>query len=392
MRFFKGIRYERISIITRITQICMIYKPLEGRNPNGYAAYRMMDSNDRRVPITHLGPKEYKVEGDWYIPKQWRMGGYVLCPNITNQAYLYRGEAVDLDEDGNPPLKETGYQKLKFKHVEKVYQRIRWFDLRRLLQSNPMFRLLNGNIRLQERGRLGLKISSAALLHSYGVISSYVSMTSDLKIALFYAVTDYDKDNRRFVPTKKSHGILSHYKMTSPLSNSSRVTPLGLQVFERPGLNKEFLCRLRGEETFYTLPYVEGFLFKQDRELSESILAEFDNGWALCPPDDILGDRVAASEGVFSKSAFDFVSRFFPQYNKINLDDLLEKYQMTDTPSKYFKFTKEELEMCYSNIDYWWYEFCKKIYFPAAPELDEQFLMNLPYEEGYGRYFDQCRL
>ena len=48
--------------------------------------------------------------------------------------------------------------------------------------------------------------------------------------------------------------------------------------------------------------------------------------------------------------------------------------------------------MCYSNIDYWWYEFCKKIYFPAAPELDEQFLMNLPYEEGYGRYFDQCRL
>ena len=369
----------------------MIHKPLEGRHPNGNAAYQMMSRNDRRVPISHFGPNDYKVEGDWFIPKQRRMGGYALCPNITNQAFLYRGEAVDLDEYGNIPQKESAYQRKKYNLVDKAYQRIRWFDLNRLLSTNPMYRLLNGNIRLSDRNRLSFRISSSALLHSYGVDSSYVSLTSDLRIALFYAVTDYDKEKKKFVPSRRSYGILSHYKMTTPLSNTSRVTPLGLQVFDWPGRNKEFLCRLKSEETFYTLPYVDGFLFEQDRELSEMLLEEFNRGRSLCPPNDILADKISDSYGEFSSSAYSFVNRYYPQY-QICLKTLHEKYHLTDTPSKYFKFSREELAMYYSNIDYWWYEFCKKIYFPAAPELNEQFITNLPYEEGFKLFFDQCRL
>lgn len=369
----------------------MIHKPLIGRHPNGFTAYKMLSSKDERVPISHLGPKDYKIEGDRFVPQKFRLGGYILSPNISNQAFLYRGEAVDLDEYGNVPLKESAYQNDKLNVVDMYYHRMRWYDLRRLLSSNPLYRLLSGSIRLSERDRLRFRISSSMLLHSYGVPSSFVSLTSDLKIALFYAVTDYDAEKRRFVPTTKKYGILSHYKLNTPLALSSRVVPVGLQVFERPGRNKEFVCRLKGEETFYTLPYVDGFLFEQDAELSKRVLADFAFGTDLCPYNDILSNRIAMSEGVFSLSAYKFIDKFYSNY-KIDIDTLEKKYRLTNEPSKYFKFSREELGKYYDNIDYWWYEFCKKINFAVAPEIDEQFICNLPYERDYVRFFDQCRI
>lgn len=368
----------------------MIHKPLPNRHPDGLTAYKMLSGNDSRIPISHLGPKEYKIEGEWFVPKQWRMGGYVLCPNITNQAFLYRGEAVDLDEYGEIPLKESAYQKDKYNAVDTFYHRMRWYDLRRLLNTNPLFRLMNGGIRVWDKERLGFRFSSSLLLHSYGVPSAYVSLTSDLRIALFYAVTDYDNEKKVFVPTKKKYGILTHYKIAAPLSLSSRVTPIGLQVFERPGLNKEFVCRLRGEETFYTLPYVDGFLFEQDIEISKRLLAEFNFGRDLCPENDILAERIKQTEGLFSMSAYNFISKFHLKY-QIDLEALKKKYQLVDDSNLYFKFSGEELASYYENIDFWWFEFCKNIYFQAAPEIDEQLIHNLPYELEYARFFDRCR-
>ena len=368
----------------------MIHKPLSGRHPNGYTAYSMLIDKDKHEPISHLGPKDYIIEGDSFIPKQWRMGGYVLCPNISSQAYLYRGEAIDFAESLDVPLKESAYQKDKYDVVEAFYHRMRWYDLRRLLSTNPLYRLMNGGIRLWDKKRLNFRFSSSMLLHSYGVPSAYVSLTSDLKIALFYAVTDYDKDLKRFVPTKKKYGILSHYKLTAPFSLTDRVTPIGLQVFERPGLNKEFVCKLRGEETFYTLPYVDGYIFEQDIEVSNRVLAEFNYGKELCSENDILAERIEQTEGLFSINAYNFISKFYLKY-QVDLGVLRNKYQLIEDPNKYFKFTKEELKKYYDNIDFWWFEFCKKINFSAAPEIDEQLILNLPYEMEYARFFNQCR-
>ena len=371
----------------------MIHKPLENRHPDGIAAYKKVSSMTKNMPITHLGTQGFKIDGDWFIPQKWRFS-YVLSPNISNQGALFRGEAFDLDEKGNIPLKLSKYQLDRTDSIRRAYNRLRWFDLRRLLDTNPMYRMLCRGIRYHHNRDTIFRLSFSSLLHSYGVPSSYVSLTSDLKTALFYAVTDYDEDLRKFVPTKKKYGILSSYELKTPITSVSRVMPLGLQVFERPGLNKEFLCRLVRDEDYYSLPYVEGYMFMQEEKVSRMLLEEFENGWKLCPPDDILADRIKLSEGVVSKSALKFLERMY-SHSRLSLDEVRDHFKVVENLDEYkyyFSFTKEELEMYYSNIDYWWYQFCSKIYFDAAPEIDESLLMNLPYDSIYSRYFRQCQL
>jgi len=63
----------------------------------------------------------------------------------------------------------------------------------------------------------------------------------------------------------------------------------------------------------------------------------------------------------------------------------------TSTSINYNVNLNHWFKVTYDNIDYWWYEFCKKINFAVAPEIDEQFICNLPYEREYARFFDQCR-
>lgn len=79
----------------------MIKKPLEGRTPTGVNAIKAMETLERVTKVSHLRLNEFRVEGDLFIPRPWRMRGYVLCPNITNQGLLYRGDAINLDEHGN---------------------------------------------------------------------------------------------------------------------------------------------------------------------------------------------------------------------------------------------------------------------------------------------------
>lgn len=372
----------------------MLHKPIENRHPDGIAAYNKVSSKTRYLPITHLGTKGFKIEGELFIPQKWRLGAYLLSPNITNQGSLFRGESFDFDEDGNIPLKYSKNRIDSFDPVKRAYNRLRWFDLRRLLNTNPMYRMLSRGIKNNDEKDTVFRLSISALLHSYGVPSSYVSLTSDLKTALFYAVTDYDEELKRFVPTKKKYGILSYYELHFPITPISRIRPLGLQVFERPGLNKEFLCRLNRDEDYYNLPLVEGYVFEQNENVSNMLLDEFEKGWKLCPSDDILVDRIRLSDGVVSMSAINFVERMYP-HSKINLDEVREHFKVVESLDEYryyFSFTKEELEMYYSNIEFWWYQFCGKIYFDAAPELDESLMMNLPYDSRYSKYFKQCRI
>ena len=63
----------------------MIKKTLEGRTPTGVNAIKAMETLERVTKVSHLRLNEFRVEGDLFIPRPWRMRGYVLCPNITNQ-------------------------------------------------------------------------------------------------------------------------------------------------------------------------------------------------------------------------------------------------------------------------------------------------------------------
>lgn len=182
--------------------------------------------------------------------------------------------------------------------ADKLYRRMRWEDLGlTLLRTHPIYRLLTRGVEIPNQKNEYFRVSSSVLLHSYGMSSPYISLTADKEIALFYAVTDYDEKLKRFLPTKKKYGILSCYQLKEPLSQTSRVFPIGLQVFDRPGLNKEFSCKLRPHEDLFELPEVTGLVFYQDERLSERMLDKYEGGELLCPKDDILSKKMELSKG-----------------------------------------------------------------------------------------------
>ncbi len=368
----------------------MIHKPIEGKHPNGLNALDVLQSHLRRTRIRHLRAGEQKIEGDCFIPEPWLLRGYVLCPNITNQGLLFRGQTVDLDEKGEIPPTLSRFQKLADDKTSMQYWRMRRFDLNNLLRTNPLYRLLTWGIELPDKRQRYFRISTSTMLHSYGIPSNYVSLTSDLKIALFFAVTDYDSEKECFVPSKKKFGILSSYEMDRHFSPRSRVLPVGLQVFQRPGVNKEFVCRLSGGENYNDLMEVTGFLFEQDEKVSKQLLLEFDDGRKLFPKEDVLLNQINKSDGIISEMALRWIQRMGMNSN-IDVEALKKKYEITNDVRDILRFDVRELADYYGDIDKWWHNFCDKIYFEADPNLDRDFFEWLPQSSYYGRIFDRLR-
>jgi len=368
----------------------MIHKPVLGQHPNGIDALNVVRDCYHQAKIRHLRAGEKRIEGDFFIPEPWLMRGYVLSPNITNQGLLFRGQAIDLNEEENIPPAISKFAAMNDDRTARWYWRLRRFDLNNMLRTNPLYRMLTWGIEIPQKKQRYFRISSSTLLQSYGVPSVYVSLTSDIMIALFYAVTDYDERKGCFVPTKKKYGILSFYEMAWQFSPTSRVMPIGLQVFQRPGLNKEFVCRLDPKEDYNNLMEVTGFLFEQDDKVSRDVMAMFDDGKKLFPNEDVLLNQIKKSEGRLSTTALRWHQRLDYRSNS-DLEALKEKYEITDDVRDLLRFDLNELADYYGDIDEWWKKFCDKIYFEADPNLDRTFFERLPQDNYYGRFFERLR-
>lgn len=369
----------------------MIHKPLDGQHPTGKEAFMLIRNYSLQVYPRHLRADEKKIEGDFFIPEPWRMRGYLLSPNITNQGLLYRGQTLDWNSYGEIPPCVSRFQKIHDDKVERMYWRLRRFDLHNLLMSNPLFRMLSWGVDLPLKKQRYFRSSSSSLLHSYGLPSVYVSLTSSLRTALFYAVTDYDERTKTFVPSQKKYGILSFYRLEKPFSPSSRVLPIGLQVFERPGRNKEFVCRLGQNEDYNQLTEVEGFLFEQSKDVSEWALQMFDDGRKLMPPESVLLNQIKKSEGMISPSSLRWHEKLRPFFQE-GLDEVKAKYTVTENVRDLLRFDLHELAAYYGDIDEWWMKFCSKIYFEVDSNLDRKYFEQLPQNGYYRRFFDRLRV
>ena len=162
-------------------------------------------------------------------------------------------------------------------------------------------------------------------------------------------------------------------------------------MFDRPGLNKEFSCKLRPHEDFFELPEVTGLVFYQDERLSERMLDKYEGGELLCPKDDILSKKMELSKGYVLEMTFQRFLRRFPQF-KNDLECVRDRYRVTDEVRDLFRFDREELLEHDESFEVWWYKFCKKIYFEADRNLDREYFEHLPFDSYYSRYFDTWML
>ncbi len=149
-----------------------------------------------------------------------------------------------------------------------------------------------------------------ALAQHYGIKTSLLDITSDLKTALFFACCTYENHQWRpmkaedFVATpKKFKGKDSRYgviyqspteitDMKWALMNdetaSELITPIGYQPFMRCSAQHGYMLSAR-DETYDLLqdPLFDKFRFEHDEDFCKWIFEEMDNGAKVYPHEDI---------------------------------------------------------------------------------------------------------
>lgn len=193
-----------------------------------------------------------------------------LWPTALSYAYLFRGQ-------GNfyPNCFPTLYRK-ELTYEELMIARMRLIEFELMLRQYPQVKYFND---------LGLNVDFIGLAQHYGLDTDVLDLTSELGVALFFATCDYDSAAHRYRPKedngKEYIGYIYAYPfvgemMGDPKSTADflkRVKPIGLQPFERPGLQRGFSIRLNKGQSF-TAPL---FSFSYTAEDSKRLFEKYKN-------------------------------------------------------------------------------------------------------------------
>ena len=236
-------------------------------------------------------------------------------------------------------------------------------------------------------------LDPVGLSHSYGYRTPLISLTKDIDIAIFYAVTHYNESTHEFeVPVQNSQGVLYAYEMRKHFSLIKGLTALGLHIFPRPGINKEFLINLGDDTDFNSLPSVKGYVFNQDADISRRYLEKYDGGRALMPKNDFLYQHICNfPENTISAISLDIFLIDVKEEVKDHFRDYLKRTGIHVTDNIFPFFRAKELENFYQNIGEYWANFCSKIIFPEDEKIKgityREFFEHLPEHGKYGKFF-----
>ena len=164
----------------------------------------MLRNAVERFPVLHLSPVDRIVDSkDEYVLNRLASGRYALKPNITRQGILFRG-----DSHYHEVFRTRYGQKEIIGHGPEVRGKIIPVNVRRsdfeiAIESFPLYKMLKNGIVLPNGKKLVME-NPFGLAYAYDQPTPFVGLTSDLDVAAFYAVTEYDAEiDRR---NSSSHG------------------------------------------------------------------------------------------------------------------------------------------------------------------------------------------
>lgn len=297
----------------------------------------------KRFPVMHLSPSERIIDGDsGYVISKQMNGKLLLKPNITKQGLLFRG-----DSGVNQPFKTS-------KELNANLYGINFQQFESLINSFPLYDMLRNGVKLPNGETLCLE-NPYGLAYIYDVSLPFVGLTSDLDVAMFYAVTSYDSATGRYEIVKEGTGVLYAYELRQPLRLTRSLTSVGLQIFPRTFKQKTFLLQMPENAEFNQHQAVIGFKFNHQEEKAQEIFDYFKGGELLAPSNDFL-------------------------WKKLNLI----KDNSTTSPV----FEERDLEVLYKRIEKYWAEFVSLIHFEKNEEEVKFYLQRLPRNDKYARYFN----
>jgi hypothetical protein len=195
-----------------------------------------------------------------------------------------------------------------------------------------------------------------ALAQHYELKTNLIDLTCDLAVAAFFATSSYDADIQEFVVREEGVGCLRSYiNITIDYNPNQPFKLIGLQPFQRPGLQCAFALRLNKGEDFANLS--AKLLFKQNKKWNKKLRDAFYEGGKniLFPREDIAD---IASMLKTSKYVSNDALKLYCNQNNIFEEDVaqtLKKHGIALTDDKAYKLTRQNrrrLERVYKDRPY----------------------------------------
>ncbi len=338
-------------------------------------------------PVLHLNPLERLVQRrDCFVVTRLMSGRYSLKPNIGYSCALFRGESTV-----HPTCKPVFLRNWKDRCT---IENIKRNEFELLLNSHPIYQLFRDGIQLTDKLRFIME-NPYGIAMSYGFPTQLLSLTSDINIASFFAVTEYDEAVHKYKPIDNSEnnktGILYVFNLMAPFGLIPGLSTVGLQPFVRPGLQKEFAINLAKDADFKDHRFTVGFVFKHDNNISQRIYDRFNQGEAFRPHNDILTSKarqILDSKEV-SIAALERNLHQNPRDSRQRIEKELNEGGINVVNKQHPYFSNDDLAYIYDSPTDYWTDFCKDIEFSGryASELKDV-LLNVPLKDEYRRFFE----
>lgn len=237
--------------------------------------------------------------------------GYILLPTSQDYGVLYRGQGNYY----NRCLPTIFRQKMTDNEV--FAEKVRIAEFRLFLEQFEVTRYFEDSHYF---------VDYVGLAQHYGLKTDVLDVTSDIHVAMFFAMCDYDNDTDSYKPKHEDkpyigyiYAILanenSHNSNIPFAIYSDKLNVIGLQPFKRPGRQKGFAYHVGNEGL------INGYLysFNYTKDDSMDIFNYFHRGEYLWCKDEIVDVvKVIAKTRTFSSEAVSLATRMFDQTMSIN--------------------------------------------------------------------------
>lgn len=268
-----------------------------------FEAIRMLEE---RNPVINLKDKEfgYLKRNLYFNLMEMPDGTIGAFPQNTFINY-FRGEDKDYDElypcipslfrvKKPEDIGEDGQRKQELIHIDEL----KLFEFELILEQFPQV-----NFAFQDYCKVDFK----ALAQHYGMNTDLLDVSSDIAVAAFFATHYYDSEKNEYRIKENGIGCLRVYSnIMFEYDEEQPFRMIGLQPFQRPGLQCAFAVKMNKGENFAN--FSNKVLFKQDVKWNQKIHDIFYlNGKNILFPDEEIADvaKVLKETTVISKQAIE---------------------------------------------------------------------------------------
>lgn len=320
----------------------------------------------------------------------YRPEKFAFKPNLKNRAFLFRGQSGFYDPSTPSLLRKT---KGRF-----VVENIFYEEFVLALKDHPLIRLFWDGIELCGH-RYFFEVNYYGLAQHYGLKTCVMDLTSDVDVAQFFAVTDYNEKNDSYSPVLDGsrYGVFYYWdSVRNPLAfqpvTGGNLSTIGLQVFPRSGRQKGFLYSMFRGQNFHDSPFVKYKLFRHDATISKQIYKKSKRGNLYFPKDELssLAQRIRLSKTLSGEAFLKNLASNPRDDKNANYRDCKVAGIEIDFRKEHITFNEVEKYLFRKKIkEGFWEKFCNQIIFPNDKDgciMDE--FMNLPNNPKYKRYFE----